>query len=61
LSYETLFLKIALFLNTKLEITEHHSKKYYMVRTRNRESLSIVLRYFNCFKLYSSKYLDSNN
>lgn len=61
LSYEPLFLKIALFLNTKLEVIKHKDKKYYLVRASNRRSLNILISYFHNFKLYSSKYLDYEN
>lgn len=61
LTYESLFLKIANFLNTKFETTKHNGKFYYLVRGYNRISLNIILHYFNEFNLYSSKYLDYYN
>lgn len=61
LSYESLFLKIAELLGTKLEISKHNDKSYYLVRGNNRKSLSLILNYFSFFSLYSSKYLDYHN
>ena len=61
LSYDPLFSIIAKFLGSKLEITLHNSKNYFLVRGSNRKSLKIILNYFNSFSLYSSKYLDYNN
>lgn len=61
LGYEPLFLTIAKFFNTKLEITKHNNKDYYLVRASNRNSLRIILSYFSKFKMYSSKYLDYKN
>ena len=62
LSYEPLFLKISKFLNAKLEISKHNENKFYfMIRASNRNSLKIIIDYFNYYKIYSSKYLDYLN
>lgn len=61
LTYESLFLKIANFLFTKLEITKHKEKNYYLVKGSSRISLNQIINYFDKFSLYSSKYLDYNN
>jgi len=60
-SYESLFLKIAEVLGTKLEISIQNDKSYYLVRGNNRKSLNLILNYFNLFSLYYSKYLDYKN
>jgi hypothetical protein len=62
LSYLPLFSKLSFFLNSKLEISKHNiDREYYKIRGYNRNSISIILNYFNKFNLYSSKYLDYNN
>jgi len=61
LSYEPLFLSISEFLKTKLEISTHNNKSYFLIRASNRNSLRIILNYFNSFNMYSSKYLDYQN
>jgi hypothetical protein len=61
LSYKPLFLKIAELLGTKLEISRHNDKNYYLVRGNNRKSLNLILNYFYFYNLYSSKYLDYKN
>lgn len=61
LSYKPLFLKIAELLGTKLEISMHKDKNYYLVRGNNRKSLNLILNYFCFHNLYSSKYLDYKN
>jgi len=61
LSYEPLFLKISVFLNTKLEFSKHNNKSYFLIRASNRNNLKIILYYFSYYKLYSSKYLDFLN
>ena len=62
LSYEPLFLEISKFLKTKLNISKHNeNKSYFMIRIHNRNSLKIIIDYFNCYKIYSSKYLDYLN
>jgi LAGLIDADG endonuclease. len=61
LSYEPLLTEISKFLNAKLEISKHNNKFYFMIRASNRNSLKIILSYFNFYKLYSSKYLDYLN
>ena len=61
LSYEYLFSEIAELLGSKLEISTHNGKNYFLVRGSNRKSLKLILNYYNNFSLYSSKYLDYNN
>jgi hypothetical protein len=61
LSYEHMFSEIAELLGSKLEISTHNGKKYFLVRGSNRKSLKLILNYYNNFSLYSSKYLDYNN
>ena len=62
LSYEPLLSEISKFLNAKLEISKHNkNKSYFMIRASNRNSLKIILNYFNSYKMYSSKYLDYLN
>jgi LAGLIDADG endonuclease len=62
LSYEPLLLEISKFLNAKLEISKHNKNKFYFkIRASNRNSLKIILNYFNFYKMYSSKYLDYLN
>jgi len=61
LSYKPLFLNISEFLKAKLEISTHNNKSYFLIRASNRNSLKIILNYFNLFNMYSSKYLDYQN
>lgn len=62
LSYEPLFLKISKFLNTKLKISKHNeNKSYFFIRASSKNSLRIILNYFDSYKMYSSKYLDYLN
>ena len=49
------------FLNTKLEISIHKNKSYFLIRASNRNNLKIILNYFNLYNMYSSKYLDYKN
>jgi hypothetical protein len=56
-----MFSEIAELLGSKLEISTHNGKKYFLVRGSNRKSLKLKLNYYNNFSLYSSKYLDYNN
>lgn len=58
---EYMFSQIAELLGSKLEISRHIGKKYFLVRGSNRKSLKLILNYYNNFSLYSSKYLDYNN
>jgi hypothetical protein len=61
-SYESLFLKISLFLNTNLRIFIHNiDKTYYLIQASNRISLKIILVYFSEHSLFSSKHLDYLN
>lgn len=61
LSYQPLFVSISQFLNTKLSISKHNNKSYFLIRADNRISLKIILDYFYKYNLYSSKYLDYKN
>jgi len=62
LSYEPLFLRISKFLNAKLKISKHNgNKSYFLIRAENKKSLNIILDYFSCYKIYTSKYLDYLN
>jgi len=61
LSYKPLFLSISEFLKAKLEISTHNNKSYFLIKASNRNSLNIILNYFNFFNMYSSKYLDYQN
>lgn len=61
LSYEPLFISISQFLNTKLNISKHNNKSYFLIRAENRISLKIILDYFYKYNMYSSKYLDYKN
>lgn len=61
LSYEPILLLIAKFFNVNLLISKHNNKNYFQITASSKKSLNIVIKYFNCYKLYSSKYLDYIN
>lgn len=59
LSYESLFLQIADFLNCNLKTSNHNTDKtYYLLNANSRKSIKIILNYFSKFNLFGSKYLD---
>lgn len=59
-SYFDVLTEIASFLNCNLLTRKQSStgNEYYTLAASSRNSLQIILDYFECFPLYSSKYLD---
>lgn len=59
-SYFGVLTEIASFLNCNLLTRKQSStgNEYYTLSASSRKSLQIILDYFECFPLYSSKYLD---
>lgn len=62
-SYSDVLTEIANFFNCKLLVRKQAStgNEYYTLAASSRKSLQIILDYFECFPLYSSKYLDYKN
>jgi hypothetical protein len=59
-SYFDVLTEIAKFLNCNLKTRKQIStnNEYFNITASSRISLSIIITYFTCFSLYSSKYLD---
>lgn len=59
-SYFDVLSEIGKLLNCNINVRKQTStgNEYYNITASNRKSLSIIIAYFNCFSLYSSKYLD---
>ena len=59
-SYLNVLTEITKFLNCNLKIRKqvYTKNEYFTLAVSNRTSLSIIIKYFKCFSLYSSKYLD---
>lgn len=59
-SYFDVLTEIAKFLNCNLKTRKQIStgNEYFNITASSHKSLSIILAYFSCFPLYSSKYLD---
>jgi hypothetical protein len=62
-SYENILLDIANFVGCNLKTRKQTStgNEYFNITASSRKSLSIILKYFNDFPLYSSKFLDYND
>ncbi len=60
LTYEKLFLSIAKFLITKLNVRIQtvSNRQYYIVSASSLKSIPVILEYFSNYPLFSSKYLD---
>lgn len=60
IKYEKLFIDIAKFLQTKLNVRYQSVSKrqYYIISCSSQKSLSIIIKYFEYHSLFSSKYLD---
>jgi hypothetical protein len=59
-SYFYILTKIASFLNCNLLLRKQVAtgNVYYTLTASNSKSLQIIIDYFECYPLYSSKYLD---
>ena len=59
-SYFNVLTDLAKFLNCNLNIRRQSStgNEYFIIAASSRASLSIIIKYFTIFPLYSSKYLD---
>jgi hypothetical protein len=62
-SYFDILTKIAYFLNCNLLLRKQLAtgNVYYTLTASNSKSLKIIIDYFECYPLYSSKYLDFND
>lgn len=59
LSYNSIFTKIARFLSVKLAISHHNQgKEYYLITVRRISNLSILVKYFSSYPMFSSKRLN---
>jgi hypothetical protein len=60
ISYFEVLTEIADFLGCNLKTRKQisTSNEYFNLTASSRKSLLIILNYFKCFPLYSSKYLD---
>lgn len=55
LPFENLMLKIALFLRVNLRKSKHGGREYWCVESSTPEKLGVLVDYFNCFPLMTSK------
>jgi LAGLIDADG endonuclease len=60
ITYENLFIKIANFLQTKLNVRNQSisNRQYYIISVSSLKNLPIILEYLLKHSLFSSKYLD---
>lgn len=62
-TYENLFMLIAKFLQTKLNVRNQSisNRQYYIISVSGLNSMPVLLGYFSIHPLFSSKYLDYKN
>jgi hypothetical protein len=57
-SYFDILNKIAFFFNCKLLLRKQVSNVYFSLTASSSKSIKIIIDYFECYPLFSSKYLD---
>ena len=61
-SYQSVFKKIAAFLDVNLNVVKRNNgKEYFNITAKSRKSITISKNYFSKYSLFSSKYLDYKN